>query len=61
MDFLFQFIVHTIVICHLGDCFNKTTGFKIGLVLLPSIFEIILGFDDSQYISPINQNVFLIV
>ena len=34
----------------LGKAFNKGTGFKVGLVLLPNIFLLILGFDSSKYV-----------
>lgn len=33
----------------LSKSFNKSTGFTIGLFFLPVIFELILGFDKSQY------------
>ena len=33
----------------LGDAFKKGTGFKVGLVLLSFIFELILAFGDSKY------------
>ncbi len=33
----------------LGKAFGKGTGFIIGLVLFPSLFHMILGFDNSQY------------
>lgn len=34
----------------LSKSFGKSTGFTFGLVLLPSIFYLILGFDKSEYI-----------
>ncbi|MBQ6130316.1 signal peptidase I [Candidatus Saccharibacteria bacterium] len=34
----------------LGDAFKKGTGFKVGLVLLPFIFYLILAFGDAKYI-----------
>ena len=33
----------------LGDAFKKGTGFKVGLVLLPNIFLLILAFGLSKY------------
>ena len=33
----------------LADAFGKGTGFKIGLILLPNIFTLILGFGSSEY------------
>ena len=33
----------------LSESFNKSTGFTIGLFFLPIIFELVLGFDKSQY------------
>ena len=34
----------------LGKAFNKSTGFIVGLILLPNIFELILGFGSSEYV-----------
>lgn len=34
----------------LSKSFGKSTGFTVGLVLLPSIFYLILGFGNSEYI-----------
>lgn len=36
----------------LGKAFGRSTGFIIGLILLPSIFELILGFGSAQYVGP---------
>lgn len=36
----------------LAKAYGKGIGFFLGLVFLPPIFTIILGFDDSQYIGP---------
>ena len=33
----------------LAKAFNKSTGFAVGLFFLPIIFEMILGFDKSEY------------
>lgn len=33
----------------LGRAFRKSGGFIVGLVLLAPVFEIILGYDDSEY------------
>ncbi|MBR3233161.1 hypothetical protein IKF74_02695 [Candidatus Saccharibacteria bacterium] len=33
----------------LGDAFKKGTGFKVGLVLLPNLFLLILAFGASKY------------
>lgn len=33
----------------LGNAFKKSTGFKVGLVLLTNIFLLILAFGDSKY------------
>lgn len=37
---------------NLGKCFGKSTGFCIGLLLLPIIFLYLLAFDDSEYLGP---------
>ena len=39
----------------LGKAFNKGTGFIIGLVIFPSIFELILGFGQSEYVGIENK------
>lgn len=36
----------------LGESFEKSTLFKVGLILIPSIFTLILGFDNSSYMGP---------
>lgn len=33
----------------LGDAFKKGTGFKVGLVFLPNIFQLILAFGSAKY------------
>ena len=38
----------------LAKAFGKSTGFTVGLVLLPTIFTLILGFDDSKYVGTNN-------
>ena len=37
----------------LGTAFGKSGGFKVGLVFLSPIFEMILGYGDSQYYGPV--------
>ncbi len=32
--------------------YGKSTGFGVGLILLPNIFTLILGFGDAQYVGP---------
>lgn len=34
----------------LAKAFGKSTGFAVGLILLPPIFYVILGFDSSEYL-----------
>lgn len=36
----------------LGKAFNKSTGFIVGLIFLPAIFELILGFGSAEYVGP---------
>ena len=33
----------------LGEAFGKSGGFIVGMILLPTIFDLILGFDSSKY------------
>lgn len=39
----------------LGNCFNKGSGFKAGLVLAPYVFLPILGFGKSEYRGPMPE------
>jgi hypothetical protein len=43
-------IIEIILAFKLAKAFGKGLGFTIGLVLLPSIFKLILGFDSSKYL-----------
>ena len=46
-------IIYTIMLCHrLAKSFGKGFLFTLGLLLLPNIFTLILGFGGSQYIGP---------
>ena len=38
-----------VVSLKIAEAFGKETAFAIGLILLPFIFELILGFGDAQY------------
>ena len=40
----------------LGRAFNKGTGFKVGLVLLPNIFLLILGFNTDKYVGSYTES-----
>lgn len=42
-------LVHIIKIC---NCFGKGTGFKIGMVLIPDLFLMIIAFGKSEYKKP---------
>ena len=46
------FIFNIIVSIKTAKAFGKGTGFGIGLWLVPCVFYMILGFDDSQYLGP---------
>lgn len=41
--------IHAIRLC---NCFGKGTGFKIGMILLPGLFMMIIGFGKSEYQKP---------
>jgi hypothetical protein len=47
-----NFIVYIIVYYNLAKSFAKSTGFAVGLIILPFIFIPILGFGSSQYAGP---------
>lgn len=44
-----NFIIAIVVAMSLAKNFNKSSGFGIGLALLPIVFYPILGFGDAQY------------
>ena len=39
----------------LGKSFDKGTGFIVGLVLFPNIFQLILGFGSAEYKGPVSE------
>jgi len=45
-------LIHIIKLC---DCFGKGTLFKIGMILVPNLFTLIIAFDDSKYQAPRHQ------
>ena len=46
-------IVYAIMLSvRLARAFGKGTGFALGLLLLPNVFNLILGFGSAQYIGP---------
>ena len=42
-------VIHIIVSIALAECFQKDTGFALGIILIPLVFYPILAFGDSQY------------
>ena len=44
-----SFMLGIVVSVKLAKSFGKDTGFAIGLILLPFIFQMILGFGDAKY------------
>ncbi len=47
-----NFIISIVVMVELAKVFGKGIGFAIGLVFLPFIFILILGFGDAKYLGP---------
>lgn len=47
-----NFVVMIMLYFKLAKAFGKGTGFGFGLVFLNTIFVLILGFDNSQYLGP---------
>lgn len=45
-------VVTIIMNVKLSRAFGHGTGFAIGLILIPNLFTLILGFDNSTYLSP---------
>ena len=48
-------VVYIMVSIKMARAFGMGTGFAVGLILLPSIFYLILGFGDSVYYGPVNN------
>lgn len=48
-------VVGIMVSIKMARAFGKGTGFAVGLILLPSIFYIILGFSDAVYYGPVKE------
>jgi hypothetical protein len=49
---LVNLVIHIIVSLDLAKSFSKTTGFAIGLIILPFIFLPILGLGSATYAGP---------
>jgi hypothetical protein len=49
---LVNLVIHIIVSVDLAKSFSKTTGFAIGLIILPFIFLPILGLGSATYAGP---------
>ncbi len=47
-----NFVIEIITMLKLAKSFGKSTGFAIGLIFIPTVFWLILGFDSSKYIGP---------
>lgn len=47
-----NFIVFAINMWDLSRSFDKSIGYTIGLIFLPFIFVLVLGFGDAQYYGP---------
>jgi len=51
------FIALVLLGLKLAKAFGKDTGFAIGLILLPSIFQLLLGFGSAEYVGPANHAI----
>ncbi len=47
-----NFVIMIMLYLKLAKAFGKGTGFGLGLIFLNTIFMLILGFSDAQYIGP---------
>ena len=45
-------ILQLVAYYNLAKCFGKSSGFGVGLIFLPFIFTLIIGFDGSTYKKP---------
>lgn len=48
-------VIHIMLGIKLARAFGKGTGFAVGLILLPGIFYMILGFSDAIYYGPVEN------
>ena len=48
-------VILSIASYKLGKAFGKSTGFIVGLILLPPVFYMMLGFGKSTYLGPQNS------
>lgn len=48
-------ITESVFSVNLGRSFGKSTGFKVGLVLLPEIFYLVLAFGKSEFIHHVHH------
>lgn len=53
---IYTLILSIVVYIKLGKAFNKSGAFIAGLILVPLIFDLILAFDDSKYVGPLNND-----
>lgn len=51
---IYSLVLDIYLSIRLGKAFGKSNGFIVGLVLLPTIFHLILGFDSSKYVGTNN-------
>ena len=52
IPFIGSVVIVVLAICErvkLGKAFGKSTGFILGMIFLSTIFDLILGFDSSEY------------
>ena len=45
-------IIYIILEVKMSNAFGQGTGFAIGMILLPEVFYLILGFGSAQYVGP---------
>jgi len=48
-------VVYAIIVLDLANSFGKGLGFAVGMILLPFIFMLILGFGSAQYTGPASK------
>ena len=53
-----NFIINIVVLVELAKVFGKGAGFAIGLIFLPFIFTLILGFGDARYVGPARASAY---
>ena len=57
INFAITLVIDIEISVNLAKSFGKSGSFAVGLILLPNIFQMILGFGSAEYIGPSGEKV----